>query len=261
MSLAPGIIVNGDHISAQDIHAEVQYHPAPNLIDAKYEAMQALVIRSLLRQEAQKYGILCIDEDDAVDTLLEEKIKEQDVTEEECYSYYAAHKDQFLTPPLFEVSHILFMAAPQDVNAYQQAYQSASRVLEDLKKDPSQFPKAAKIHSKCPSKSNGGHLGQIEIGQTNFLFEQALLSMAAGETSSAPVATEVGYHLIYLHHRAEGRLLPYESVREKIHHTLKRQKWNSAFQRYVQTIASTAVISGFCFSKDLFNRGTAKKST
>lgn len=53
-ALAPGISVNGILISPEQISAEVQYHPAPTLFDAKYEAMQALVIRELLIQEAIK---------------------------------------------------------------------------------------------------------------------------------------------------------------------------------------------------------------
>ena len=45
--LAPGIVVNGVRISPDEISAEVQYHPAETLQNAKKEAMKALVVRDL----------------------------------------------------------------------------------------------------------------------------------------------------------------------------------------------------------------------
>ena len=78
-TLAPGITVNGIKITPDQINAEVQYHPACSLLDAKYEAMQALVIRELLIQRAANLG-LCLREeavrkpDDIIDALLEQEI-------------------------------------------------------------------------------------------------------------------------------------------------------------------------------------------
>jgi peptidyl-prolyl cis-trans isomerase C len=57
MISAPGITVNGVKITIEQINSEVQYHPAPSLPDAKYQAMQALVIRELLIQQAIKLGL------------------------------------------------------------------------------------------------------------------------------------------------------------------------------------------------------------
>ena len=61
---APGITVNGFKITPDQISAEVQYHPAADLPEAKYQAMQALVIRELLIQRAASLG-LC-DHDSAI---------------------------------------------------------------------------------------------------------------------------------------------------------------------------------------------------
>ena len=40
MQITPGITVNGAKITPEEINLEVQYHPAENLFDAKYEAMR-----------------------------------------------------------------------------------------------------------------------------------------------------------------------------------------------------------------------------
>ena len=54
MIKSPGIEVNGIHITPEKINAEVQYHPAPSLQEARHAAMQALVIRELLLQQLQR---------------------------------------------------------------------------------------------------------------------------------------------------------------------------------------------------------------
>lgn len=61
-NIVPGVDVNGIKITPEQIGAEVQYHPAKTLPDAKYQAMQALVIRELLIQKAATLG-LCSGED------------------------------------------------------------------------------------------------------------------------------------------------------------------------------------------------------
>ena len=50
-------------------------------------------------------------------------------------------------------------------------------------------------NSLCPSKANGGDLGQFGTGQMVPQFEQAVANMAVN-TISQPVQTQFGYHLI-----------------------------------------------------------------
>ena len=57
------------------------------------------------------------------------------------------------------------------------------------------FEEAAMANSLCPSKANGGDLGQFGTGQMVPQFEQAVANMAVG-TVSQPVQTQFGYHLI-----------------------------------------------------------------
>jgi len=57
------------------------------------------------------------------------------------------------------------------------------------------FETAAMANSLCPSKTNGGDLGQFQSGQMVAPFEQAVANMPVG-TISQPVQTQFGYHLI-----------------------------------------------------------------
>jgi len=248
MIKAPGITVNGVKISPEQIDSEVQYHPAANLPEAKYGAMQALVIRELLLQQAVKLGLCGRDSkspDEIIDMLLTQEISVPDPSSDECKRYYNNNKDQFYTSPLFEVSHILYLAPPGDKEARKAAKEKADFALAQILKNPSSFEPIAKSESACSSGRDGGRLGQIGKGQTVPAFEAALMSMKEGDISQEPVATEVGYHIIRVHKRGEGRLMPYDTVAEWIGDFLKQKSWRRAFSQYVQILAGQAQISGF----------------
>jgi peptidyl-prolyl cis-trans isomerase C len=247
MIQAPGITVNGIKITPEQISAEVQYHPASSLAEAKYQAMQALVIRELLLQQAVTCG-LCAPAarpDEAIDRLLSQEIAVPEPGREECERYYNNNRKRFFTAPLFEVSHILYPAPPDDAPARRKARKKAEAALARIRKDDTLFEAVARAESACSSGREGGRLGQIGEGQTVPAFEAALLAMQEGDISTEPVATEVGFHIIRVHKRADGQLMPFEAVAEWIADSLKQESWRRAFSQYVQILAGQAKISGF----------------
>lgn len=249
-TLAPGIEVNGIRISIDEINAEVQYHPADSLFSAKYEAMKALVIREVLIQRAVEKGLCPRDEavknpDTAIEKLLECEIAVPDADMQACQRYYEYNKEKFFTSPLLEVSHILYIAPPEDATARAQARARALMALGRIKANADLFETIAREESACSSAREGGRLGQISRGQTMPAFEIALFRMQEGETSAEPVATEVGYHIIRAHKRVEGRQLPFENVREWIAQDLHSKSWNRAFHQYIQLLVGRCHISGF----------------
>lgn len=249
--LAPGIVVNGVKISPEQINFEVQYHPAVTLEDARYAAMKALVIRELLLQRAAEIGVsagypdLSLNEDDLIEALLEAELNTPEPSKEECLRYYQNNLAKFVSSPLFEVSHILYLAPPEDKNLFLEAQKRAEKTIERLSLSPESFAKIAEEESACSSKECGGHLGQISRGQTLPKFEKALFQMKEGEISSSPVASEVGYHIIKVHKRAQGQQMTFDMVRDPIAAYLKDRSWQSAFNQYLQLLAGRAKISGF----------------
>ncbi len=71
----------------------------------------------------------------------------------------------------------------------------AEDLLRKLK-EGKDFAELARKYSSCPSASNGGDLGVLQLGKTVEDFEDASLALKAGEVSKAPVRTKFGYHLI-----------------------------------------------------------------
>lgn len=252
MLAAPGITVNETFIPSDQIAAEVQYYPAASLPEARYQAMEALVIRALLIQRARAAG-LWDDESEpeeagsAIERLLDQDIETPDPSAEECARYVAHHRNKFRTAPLFEVSHILYAAPPSDPQARVQARARAEEALRQVRADPSCFAALARRDSACSSGAQGGCLGQIGKGQTLPAFEEALFEMREGEISCEPVETEVGFHLLRVDRRVEGQAWPEEMALEWVAAHLKKKAWMTAFHRYVRMLAACAKISGFRF--------------
>lgn len=251
-SIAPGIEVNGIRISTEEINAEVQYHPAESLFSAKYEAMRALVIREMLIQRAVEMGLCKRDDavknpDQIIDDLLEKEINVPDADIDTCKRYYENNRSKFFTSPLFEVSHILYLAPVDDTEARIEALEKAKSTLSRIKREPELFDAIAKSESACSSAKDGGFLGQISRGQTMPAFEAALFQMSEGDISAEPVATEVGYHIIKVHKCAEGKQLPFDNVADWIAQDLHEKSWNRAFKQYIQILAGRSRISGFRF--------------
>ena len=57
------------------------------------------------------------------------------------------------------------------------------------------FEELAKDFSKCGSAAQGGDLGSFTSGMMVKAFEEAILALEVGQTSS-PIKTQFGYHLI-----------------------------------------------------------------
>jgi peptidyl-prolyl cis-trans isomerase C len=63
------------------------------------------------------------------------------------------------------------------------------------------FAEMAKAHSECPSKANGGDLGQFSEGQMVKEFNDVVFSADIGEIVG-PVQTQFGYHIIEVTERS-----------------------------------------------------------
>ncbi len=236
------ISVNGVAISDEAVFAEMQYHPAPSPDEAQGRAAEALVIRELMRQEARVRGLG--EDDDAIDRLLEADVNVPEADAATCRRYYDQNRRRFRSPDLIEAQHILIAAPPDDPKAKAAAKTKADAVASEATRDPSRFEALAREHSDCPSKSSGGHLGQITPGATVPELDSYLFSLSAGETCPVAVSSRYGWHVIRVLRREPGRDLPFEHVERRIRDYLAESVWRRAVAQYVSVLAGRARIEG-----------------
>ena len=249
------IFVNGVSIPEADVLAEAQNHPAENPGGALRAAAEALVIRELLWQEAKRLDIdvssardeagrVETERDAAIRLLMEREVQAPLATEEECRRYYDRHPEKFRTEPLFEARHILVAASETDRQARTAASERAKELCSVLGEHPEKFAALAQDHSDCPSREQGGNLGQLTRGSTVSEFEEALVKMREDDVSAVPVESRFGFHVIALDRRIEGRQLPFEMVAERIAAWLEASAWSKAVSQYISVLAGQADIEG-----------------
>ena len=96
-----------------------------------------------------------------------------------------------MVAPSAWASHIL-------VNSKSEAIQIRQKISK-LK----EFQKLARKKSSCPSAQKGGDLGWFRKGMMVREFDDAVWSIPLASTSE-PVKSQFGYHLIWVHEREEN---------------------------------------------------------
>ncbi|MEX5689264.1 peptidylprolyl isomerase [Pseudomonas silesiensis] len=245
----PIISVNEVSITPEAMAQELQYHPAESREEAVYLAARALVIRELLQQRITELGVSLEigagenEEEAATRLLLEREVKVPQCDEESSLRYYENNRGRFHSAPLLAVRHILLECAPDDAEARSLAQVQAQILLERLAELPDSFAELAVKYSACPSKAQGGSLGQISKGQTVPELERQLFTLAPG-LAGKPLESRYGWHVISVDQRIEGKPLPYEVVSTAIRTQLQQGVWQKALVQYLQTLIGAADIRG-----------------
>ncbi|HSH36862.1 peptidylprolyl isomerase [Schnuerera sp.] len=133
------------------------------------------------------------------------------VSEEEIQNFYNENKEYFKTPESARASHVLV-----------DDEEKAKEILEEINNGLS-FEDAATKYSSCPSKQNGGDLGEFTRGKMVPEFEEAAFAMEEGEISE-PVKSQFGYHIIKLSSKKESRISALEEVKNQINQQLVMMK-------------------------------------
>lgn len=241
------VVVDGTVITAREIAAEMQHHPAETAEAAWSAAAQALVIRRLLLDAAGARG-LEPEEEESLEALLEAEITVPPLDEAATRRWHAAHPDRFGAPDLWEASHILVAADPEDEQAREAARRKAEEILVQVEADPTCLPDLARLHSDCPSRDQGGHLGQVARGSTVPEFEAALAGVSPGQVCPAVVASRYGMHVVVVHAHAPAKPTRFEDVAGVVAADLREQAWRAAVRQYIAVLAGRARIEGFDFA-------------
>ena len=96
------ILVNDVEITDDEVHAEMQYHPAASLEEAREAAARALVIRQLLVQAAREKRLLddsgqadSMKVEESIDRLIQQEVSVPEADEQSCKRYYEQNQERF----------------------------------------------------------------------------------------------------------------------------------------------------------------------
>ncbi|MCE8555168.1 peptidylprolyl isomerase [Ruegeria pomeroyi] len=256
-ALFPDLVVNGETVPHAAVAAETQNHDAPKGKPgiAWRKAANAVAMRTLLLQEARRRGLRAepaevgpgrfeTDEEALIRGLLDTAVQVAPPSEDDLRAEWARDPSRFRAPPLWEVSHILCACDPRDKTASERAQARAISMAEKARSNPRGFSKLAAEHSDCGSRSSGGALGQLGPGDTVPEFEAVLRKLAEGEITSAPVLTRHGWHIVRMDAVAEGAVLPFDAVRQKISDAMEKASWACEARAFVNRLVASAEISG-----------------
>ena len=188
----------------------------------KNAIINELVGSELAYQEAQKQGL---DKDPdfktsselanrkmLVNVFLQDFMKKNPVTEADTKAAYEEYKKE-LGDKEYSARHILVKTEAE-----------AKDVLAQLKKGDD-FAKVAKEKSLDPgSKEKGGDLGWFSPAGMVKPFSDAVTSLKKGETTSAPVQTQFGWHIIKLVDTRAAQVPSYDKVKDGLERTLQQRK-------------------------------------
>lgn len=254
-SLFHEVSVNGVKIMEADILAEAQNHQAQTPGEALMEAAKALVIRELLWQEAKLTKSSSLPKADgsgqketrkdaAIRALIDREVDVPEASDTECKRFYDNNPDRCKSEDIFEARHILIAVKDGEKSDWDNASKIAEEIISTLSLDPSEFGKIARELSMCPSKSNGGNLGQVTAGNTVPEFEKALRDMAVGSISKVPVRSRYGFHIIALDRKIEGEILPFEMIKERLRAWLEAASWSKAVAQYLSILVGKSKVTG-----------------
>ncbi len=139
-----------------------------------------------------------------------------EITEAEAREYHNKYKEEFITPEMVKVRHILIRSGKnKSANEKKAARDKAEAILKRIK-GGEDFSKLAMEHSEDPrSKPRGGELDFFHRGMMVPEFEKVAFNLKPGQISEL-VETQFGYHIIKLDERKDARHLSFDETREKV---------------------------------------------
>lgn len=168
--------------------------------------------------------------------LLEEESKCEPASEEDARKYYDSRPDLFMSEETVTASHLLKKASTDE-----EFVEAEKAIIAIRKKIASGADFTELVRKESDDSANDGNLGAFARGRMVPEFEKAAFSMQAGELSD-PVRTQFGWHLIQVKERSNGKLTPYDSLKEKIVEYLSERKKDSTFDAFLDRLKEKASI-------------------
>ena len=203
-----GVEITMGHMIATKSTLPEQYQSLPD--DVLYEGiLEQLIQQTVLSQslEGDQPKRITLSVENELRTLragdaLDAKIAGA-ITDEALQAAYDARYADVEPATEYNASHILVETEDE------------AKEIRKMLDDGADFADLAKEKSTGPSGPNGGSLGWFGLGMMVKPFEDAVISMKAGEVSD-PVQTQFGWHVLILNETRKQDAPSLESVKEEL---------------------------------------------
>jgi peptidyl-prolyl cis-trans isomerase C len=226
--------------------------------DLSPDALRQRACTELLRQAAQRSGLLAASDaasadgviseaaSNAIEALLEKNLNVPEPSEEACRRHHAAHEGAYRIGERVRMRHILFAVTPGvDVAALRKR---AEGIFLDVRCHDGQagdrFADAARQWSNCPSGAEGGDLGWLGADDCAPEFARELFGHAEIGVLPRLVHSRFGLHIVEVLERKPGVAQPFESVRGAVAMSLRQQAYVTALRLYLRLLAGEATVEG-----------------
>src|SRR5436190_808584 len=153
----------------------------------------------------------------------------------ELKAYYDEHAEEYRLPEQLTAQEILFKTDKKKPEEIEAIRKKATDVLARAKKGED-FGKLAMEASEGPSAKVGGNLGTFERGTKGPEFDQAAFALGPGAVSDV-VNLPDGLHIIKVNSKTEGRLRPFEEIKEAIRPLILYRKGEEQAKAEAEKIA------------------------
>jgi peptidyl-prolyl cis-trans isomerase C len=175
--------------------------------------------------------------DPRVVQLLARQFKVPTPTEDACRRYYRDHLEQFREPDRYLGRQILLGYPQGDALAHDEIWARAERLIAILFFDPRMFGDLVATYDSISGGAGSGRIGPVARGDLAPELEMALLGLKPGQIFPAPIATELGIHVVMLDRILPGEITPFSVVHGRICAALRSDLRTAAARRHLARLA------------------------
>jgi peptidyl-prolyl cis-trans isomerase D len=162
------------------------------------------------------------------------------VSDADAQAYYEQNKKRYVVDEQRRASHILIKVPKGATDVVKaEAKAKAEKLLDEVRKTPSEFAKLAKENSQDEgSAERGGDLDFFSKGMMVKPFQDAVDKLKPGEISDV-VQSDFGYHIIMLTAIKPAEVKSFDDVKADIVAELKKQKATKEYSELREAFTNT----------------------
>ncbi len=225
-------VAAGYEITEKDLNAIISRYPQDKRAmfqseGGKKQLLEQLIAFELMNKFGKEIGldkteeykaqIAAIEKEVLTSMAINKALADVTVTDDEAKKYYDENKEAFAQPATVSAKHIL--VATED---------EAKKIKAEIDNKEISFEEAAKKYSTCPSKEQGGNLGEFSKGMMVPEFEQAAFNSEIGVITE-PVKTQFGYHLVLVEAKNEASSKSFDEVKDSVVNQLLQENQHKKY--------------------------------